>query len=54
MSQLLSCEKRVILNPVNNKDAFITMVCPSCKATMETGLRGAGGPKYAEELEKSN
>jgi hypothetical protein len=47
-------KKRVILNPINNKDAFICMACPSCKATMETGYRAIGSPKYAEDYEKEN
>lgn len=41
--------KRVILNPVSDKDGFIQMVCPGCKAAMATGYRGVGGPKYAED-----
>lgn len=43
--------KRVILNPIKNKEGWIQMVCPSCKATMDTGLRGIGAPQYAEEYE---
>jgi hypothetical protein len=41
--------RRVILNPVSDKGGFVQMVCPACKATMDTGYRGIGGPKYAEE-----
>ena len=41
----------VILNPMNTKDRWVQMVCPSCKAAMETGYRGIGAPKYAEEYE---
>lgn len=40
---------RVILNPVSDKAGFIQMACPTCKATMDTGYRSIGGPKYAEE-----
>ena len=43
--------KRVILNPINNKDGWVQMVCPSCKAVMDTGYRGIGRPEYAEEYE---
>ena len=41
----------VILNPMNNKERWVQMVCPACKAAMETGYRGIGAPKYAEEYE---
>ena len=43
-------KKRVILNPMN-RDGWILLACPSCKATIETGYRGIGSPKYAEECE---
>lgn len=45
-------KKRVILNPVSSKDGWISLSCPSCKATMNTGYRGIGSPKYAEEYEQ--
>lgn len=45
-------EQKVILNPVKNKEGFVQMVCPSCKSTMDTGFRGIGSPKYAEEYGK--
>lgn len=43
--------KRVILNPMK-KDKWILMACPSCKSTLNSGYRGIGSPKYAEEYEK--
>lgn len=39
--------KRVILNPANNA-GFVYLHCPSCKASLSTGFRGIGSPKYAE------
>ena len=47
-------EQRVILNPIKNKDRWIQMVCPKCNSTMDTGYKGIGGPKYAEEYEKES
>lgn len=41
--------RRSPLNPVNDKNHFVQMVCPTCRASMETGLRGIGPAKYAEE-----
>ena len=41
-------ERRVILNPVKNKDGWVQMVCPSCRSTMDTGYRGIGPATYAE------
>lgn len=41
--------KKVILNPRSDKDRFISMVCPTCKSSIDTGYRGIGTPKYAEE-----
>ncbi|MCK5229299.1 MAG: hypothetical protein KAR13_03480 [Desulfobulbaceae bacterium] len=43
--------KKVILNPTK-KDSRVLMVCPSCKATLDTGYRGIGSPTYAEEYTK--
>ena len=40
--------KRVILNPIK-KDSLVLMFCPSCKATLDTGYREIGSPKYAED-----
>lgn len=45
-------KKRVILNPVSDKNAFISMVCPSCKSTCDTGYRTIGAPKFAEEYKR--
>ena len=47
-------EEKVILNPVKNKTGWIQMVCPKCKSVMDTGYRGIGGPKYAEEYAKES
>jgi hypothetical protein len=43
--------KKVILNPTK-KDSWVLMVCPSCKATINTDCRGVGSPTYAEEYTK--
>lgn len=43
--------KKVILNPTK-KDSWVLMVCPSCKATIDTGYRGIGSPTYVEEYAK--
>lgn len=40
--------KRVILNPMT-KEGWVYMTCPACKATVATGYRGVGAPKYADE-----
>ena len=45
--------RRVILNPIK-KNTWVLMSCPSCKSTLETGYRGIGPPKYAEEYEKKS
>ena len=45
-------EEKVILNPIVDKDGIIQMVCPKCKAKMDTGLRGIGRTKYAEGYTK--
>lgn len=39
--------KRVILAPTS-KDGWVHMVCPACKASLATGYRGIGGPKYPD------
>ena len=41
-------KRKVILNP-SRKEARTLMACPSCSATMDTGYRRIGPPKYAEE-----
>ena len=46
--------KKVILNPViTDSNNHVLVVCPSCKATVETGYRGRNLPltQYAEEYE---
>jgi hypothetical protein len=43
-------ERRSILNPVKNKTGWVQLVCPTCKASMDTGYRGIGPPMYAEDL----
>lgn len=44
-------KKKSILTP-NKKNAWVLMVCPACKATLETGYKGIGGPQYVENIEK--
>ena len=41
-------KRKVIVNP-SRKERWISMACPSCRATMDTGYREIGPPKYAEE-----
>jgi len=40
--------RRAILNPQRDKEGWVVMVCPSCKATLYTGFYDVGGPLYAE------
>ncbi len=44
-------KSKVILNP-GKKDRWAIMVCPTCKATLETGCRGIGNPVYVEDIGK--
>lgn len=44
-------ETKSILNPLKNKTGWVQLVCPICKATMDTGYRGIGPPQYAEDLQ---
>lgn len=53
-SSCFNKEAKEILNPLKNKDGWLQMVCPRCKSTMDTGYRGIGGPKYAEEYAKES
>jgi len=46
-------EEKVILNPVKSKTNWVQMICPKCKAVMDTGYRGIGSPQYAEKYKKS-
>lgn len=41
-------KKKVILNP-GKRGMWVTMDCPVCKASMETGYKGIGSSSYAEE-----
>jgi hypothetical protein len=43
--------KRVVLNP-SNRDSWVVMACPVCRATLETGFRGIGKPVYAEAYQQ--
>ena len=42
--------KRVVVNPVKNKERWLSLVCPSCRSTIDTGYREIGEPQYAESL----
>jgi hypothetical protein len=42
--------KRTIVNPVTDKTGFISMVCPTCRSTVDTGYRGIGKPQYVEDM----
>ena len=44
-------KKKVILTP-GKRDGWVVMVCPACKATLETSYRGIGSPHYAEDINK--
>jgi hypothetical protein len=43
--------KRIILNPMSNKEGWLLMVCPTCKGSLETGYRGVGPAEYAEKCD---
>lgn len=45
--------RRVILNPARDKDGWVQLVCPTCRASVATGYRAIGGPKYAEDYADS-
>ncbi|WP_155996753.1 hypothetical protein [Thioalkalivibrio sp. ALMg11] len=45
--------KRVVLNPTR-KTGWVNLVCPDCKAVVETGYRGIGEAQYAEDYEKDD
>ena len=41
---------RMILNQIiKTANRFVSLACPSCKASIDTSFRGIGAPKYAEE-----
>jgi hypothetical protein len=46
-------KKRTILNPTieSNKSSLrvVVMVCPACRATMDTGFASIGPPQFAED-----
>ena len=42
-------KRKVILNPMTIGTGWIFLACPSCKASIETGLRRIEPPHYAEE-----
>jgi hypothetical protein len=44
-------KKRVILNPIE-RAGWVSLVCPSCKAVIDSGLRGIAAPKYADDYQK--
>ena len=47
-------KQRVILNQVvKTANRYVSFVCPSCKASIDTSFRGIGAPKYAEEYERA-
>lgn len=46
-------KRKVILTP-QSKDGWVYMVCPSCKATLQTGYRGVGAAKYVEQYGEEN
>ena len=49
-SNCFHSKKRVIVNPAY-RNGWVSLVCPSCKSSVEPGFRGIDAPKYAEEFE---
>ena len=46
--------QRVILNPVFvTANRWVSLACPSCKASIDTNWRAIGAHKYAEEYESA-
>jgi hypothetical protein len=41
--------RRSILNPAHGNGGFILMVCPTCKAQLQTGFRGIGPAEYVDD-----
>ena len=39
--------RRTILQPRENKDGFVLLVCPTCKSEIHTGYRGIAPATYA-------
>lgn len=46
--------KRVVINPAKSKDGWVSLVCPACKSSVDTGYRGIGEPEYAEKYLQSD
>lgn len=46
-------KRKVILTP-QSKDGWVYMVCPLCKANLQTGYRGIGTAKYFEQYTEEN
>lgn len=46
-------KRKVILTP-QSKEGWIYMVCPLCKANLQTGYRGIGAAKYFEQYTEEN
>ena len=45
---------RVILNQViTTANRYVSLVCPSCKASIDSIFRSIGSPNYAEEYERA-
>ncbi len=43
--------RKSILTP-QSKESWVYLNCPACKASLSTGLRGIGDPKYADDYNK--
>ncbi|VUD69424.1 hypothetical protein TDB9533_04793 [Thalassocella blandensis] len=43
-------KKKSILNTNQKKGERVHLVCSVCKATINTGYNGIGGPQYAEDI----
>jgi hypothetical protein len=41
--------KRVVINPAKSKEGWVSLVCPTCKSSVDTGYRGIGEAEYAEK-----
>lgn len=46
-------ERIVILNPVS-KNTTVQMICPACRAVLDTSLRRVGSPAYAEDYDSQH
>lgn len=44
---------KTILTP-QSKEGWVYLVCPSCKASIQTGYRGVGPAKFAEDYAQDN